>query len=450
MDIVKEQIDELNAVVKIKLTPDDYEPKVEKTLKEHSRKVSMPGFRPGKVPFGMVRKMYGKSVLVDEINKILSDALYKYISENKLEILGNPLPKSEDADAIDWENQKEFEFAYDLGFAPEFELKIDKKKEFDFYSVAVAEEDIDKQMEDLRKRYGKMSNSEEVGDSDIIYAELTELDENGSIMEGGIKKTVSIAMETITEEETKTKLTGLKKEESINIDPHKISDYILNILSSDGEGNKEVGNNFNLTVQVITKIQPAELNQELFDKIFGEGSVASEEDFRNKIKEDIKSLYQNDVDIRFFNSVSEYLIDNLNISLPDGFLKKWLVAVSEKPVTAQEIENDYDKYSKSLKWQLIENKIIKDHNLKVENEEVMLFTKEIIKNQFARYGRVNISDEELEETAKRILGNKEEVRKIYEKLFEKKTIDLFKSEFKLNEKAVSLEEFYKVPETAEK
>jgi trigger factor len=442
MNITKEQIDDLNAVVRVKLTPEDYEPQVEKTLREHSKKVSMPGFRPGKVPFGMVKKMYGKSVLVDEINKILSDSLFKYLNENKLEILGNPLPRTEGD--IDWDNQKEFEFSYDLGLAPQFEVKIDKSVAFDYHTINVDDTLIDKQIEDTRKRYGKMSTPDAAAEGDILYGEFAEL-ENGEPKEGGISKTSTLVIERIKDEETKNKLTGLKIEDTVEVNSKNLSDNATDLaamLGIDKSAAEGLDANFRFTLKNISRIEPAEMNQELFDKVYGEGNVTSEEEFRNKVAEDIKNMFLGDVDNRLYNEISTYLIENTNISLPDDFLKRWMQSASEKPVTMEQIEADYPNYTKALKWQLIENRIISNNNIEVSDEEAMGLTKSLIRNQFAQYGQTNVSDEDLTATANRIMKNKDEAKRIYDRLYDKKIIDLFKEAFALNEKPVSIDEFY--------
>ncbi|MDQ3192336.1 MAG: trigger factor [Bacteroidota bacterium] len=443
MNITKEQVDNLNAIVRIKLTPEDYQSKVEKTLREHSKKVTMPGFRPGKVPFGMVKKMYGKSVLAEEINKILSESLYSYLQENKIEILGNPLPRTDDN--IDWDNQKEFEFSYDLGLLPEFTLNLDKKAKYDFQTIKVDDDLVNKQMEDIRKRYGKMESPEVSSSSDILFGELVELDENENIKEEGIVKSSTIVLDRVKDESTKSKLTGLKVEDIVVVDPKNLTENSTDLgamLGVDKAVAEQLNTNFQITIKNISRIEPAEVNQELFDKVYGEGKVTSEIEFRSKVTEEISHMFQGDVDNKLFNEITSDLIEKTKISLPDEFLKRWMQTVSEKPVTLEQIEADYDNYVKSLKWQLMENKLITENKIEVTPEEVLTYTKEVIKDQFARYGRTGMSDEELTMTAKRVMENKEEIKRIYERIYDKKILDLFKQTMTLNEKPVSLDEFY--------
>ena len=444
MNITKDQIDELNAVVKIRLTPEDYQVQVEKSLKDYGKKVNLPGFRPGKVPFGMVKKMYGKSVLLEEINKLLSDSLYKYLSENKIEILGNPLPKEKEDDKIDWDHPENFEFSYDLGLAPRFEIDLSPKQSFDYLTIKVDEELVQKHIDDISKRYGKMTSPEVSEATDILFGEFIELDTQGNPIEGGVVKASSIFIERVKDENAKKNLTGLKKDDKVVLDPRTLSENEADLAAMLGITKEQVpgiSSNFRFTLSSVTRMEPAELDQDLFDKIYGEGNVVSEADFRSKMEGDIKAMFQGDIDNRLFNHIADALVQNLKISLPDEFLKRWMVAVSEKPVTLEQVSLEYDNYSKGLRWQLIENKIIKEHHIEVPSEELMDYIKELIKSQYARYGRTDVGDEELTTTAKKVLENKEEVRKIYEKIYDKKILELFKKSFSLVYKEVSLDEF---------
>ena len=444
MNITKDQIDELNAVVKIRLTPEDYQVQVEKSLKDYGKKVNLPGFRPGKVPFGMVKKMYGKSVLLEEINKLLSDSLYKYLSENKIEILGSPLPKEKEDAKIDWDHPENFEFSYDLGLAPRFEIDLSPRQSFDYLTIKVDEELVQKHIDDISKRYGKMASPEVSETTDILFGEFIELDAQGNPLEGGVVKASSIFIERVKDENAKKNLTGLKKDDKVVLDPRTLSDNETDLAAMLGITKEQVpgiSSGFRFTLNNITRMEPAELNQDLFDKIYGEGNTVSEADFRLKMGDDIKAMFQGDIDNRLFNHIADALVQNLKISLPDEFLKRWMVAVSEKPVTLEQVSLEYDNYSKGLRWQLIENKIIKEHHIEVPSDELMDYIKELIKGQYVRYGRTDVGDEELTATAKKVLENKEEVKKIYEKIYDKKILELFKKSFTLINKEVSLDEF---------
>lgn len=442
MNISKEQIDELNAVVNIELKPDDYREQVEKTLKNYAKKAQMPGFRPGKVPYGMVKKMYGKSVMAEEINKILSDSLYKYLNENKLNILGNPLPKTDDQ-PVNFDEGQEFKFSYDIGLAPEFEVKLDPGKSFNYYLIKADDELINEQVNSIRERYGKLIQPEVSEESDMLTGDFTQLDPSGNVLEDGIKKSSSIFLRKIKDEKVKKSLTGLKVGDKTKVNPKDIweTEELTKMLGVSSEIATDFNSEFEFTVTGINRLEPAELNQELFDKIYGEGAVTSEEEFRNKIAEELRNYYRADADKKLFNDITEYLINELKLSLPDEFLKRWMMTASEKPITIDEINKDYDNYSKGIKWQLIENKIIKENNITVTPEEVQEFTKHLLRQRFASYGQGNPDEKILEETSKKLLQNKEEAQKIYEQLFGTKIMELFKKTFKLVNKELPIKDY---------
>lgn len=444
MDIIKEQVDDLNAVVKIHLSQEDYASQVEKSLKEYSKKASMPGFRPGKVPVGMVKKMHGKAIMIEEINKILSNSLYNYISDNKIEILGNPLPKEEKDKQIDWDNQKDFEFSYDLGLSPQIELNVADKHKFDYYLINVDDKLIDSQIDNFRKRYGKVSTSEEISKEDLIHVQLTELNAEGQPLENGIEKISSIMIKTIKDEETSTKLVGLKIEDSVVVDPSKLSENETDLAALLGIKKEDLANissKFELKVESISRLEPAEMNQDLFDKVFGEGKITTEEDFLARVRQGLQNQYDEITEGKLLNDVADYLIENLKISLPDEFLKKWMVAVSENPVTLEQIENEYDNYSKGLRWQLIENKIIRDNDIKVSQEDLKEYAEKSIKSYYSRYGIWNIKEDEFEGLLSNMLKDKEEVKRLHEKAYDQKILEFFKRNYKMNNKEVTFDEY---------
>ena len=446
MNFTKENIDQLNAVVKVKLGPEDYQSKVDTTLKNYQKKANMPGFRPGKVPAGMIKKMYGKSVLVDEINKLLSDSLYKYISENNLEILGNPLPKAEEELIIDWDNQKEFEFAYDLGLAPQFTVKFSEKDSFIRHMVRIDDKMLDEHVINISKRYGKVTHPEVSEKEDLLFGDVAELDKDGNILAGGVFKTSSIALDRLKNDRLRQQFTGLKTGDKIILQVAELVKEPVDvsmITGLDNEKAKTVSSDFQFTVNNVGRLEPAELSQEFFDKLYGSGQVNSVEEFRNKIASELKEMFAADSDRRLKNDIVEALMNKINVSLPDEFLKRWLLMANEKPVTAEQVSAEYNHYSKGLKWQLIENKIIKDHQLKVSNEEVMDYARNMIRQQFIKYNQPDVSDEVLESTVKKVFENKDEAKKIYDQLYDSRIMDLFKKSFTITEKETSYDEFYK-------
>jgi trigger factor len=443
MNITKEQIDELNAIVKIALSPEDYQPKFEKAVKDYAKIVNLPGFRPGKVPASIIKKMYGKSILAEEVNRLLYDSIYDYIENEKIEILGNPIPKNDTE--VNWDNPSTMEFNYQLGLAPKFEVKLSAEKTFDYYIIKVDDKMINEELKSLTERFGKYVKLEVSQEKDILMGEFEQLDADGNIVDGGIKITSSIFIRTVKDDATKKSLIGLKKGDSVILEPQKIwtdNSTLARNLGINDKIAKELNSKFKFTVIDISGLEPAELNQELFDKVFGKGKITSEEQLRERIVEEIKSLYSYHSDNKFFNDVVEHLMNEINFELPDEFLKTWMLTVSEKPITPEQLESDYPSYKKGLKWQLIENKIVKDYNLQVSSEELVDFTKQNFKDQFISHGDSNISDEALTKIARELLLNKEEARKLYDQILVKKMKEFFKKTFKLVEKELQENEFF--------
>lgn len=446
MNITQEKVDNLNAVIKVQLSESDYQSNVDKVLRDYRNKASVPGFRKGHVPMGIVKKMVGTSAMVEEINKILSASLQKHIEDEKLDVLGNPLPKLEEQNKIDWENQKDFEFKYDIGLAPQFEVELTDKFKFEQYVIKVSKNDIDKYVEDLSRRYGKMSNPEVSEADDMLFGKFEEL-ENGNLKEGGITNSSVLIIKSVTDNSLQKSLVGLKSGDVVELDPKKVSEHDTDVaaaLDVKPADLKNINNKFRFTVEKINRITPAEVNQELFDKVFGPNAISSEADFRGKIEEQMSQSLVVESDRKFKADIQDEILSKLNISLPDGFLKRWIAATNEKPVTAEQIDSEYDQYAKQLKWQLIENKIIKQYNIQVPFNEVVDYTKELLKQQLASMGLPTDDDKDLTETANRVLQNQEEARNIYMMLYDKKMIDLFKTTLKVNQKEISYEDFIKV------
>jgi trigger factor len=442
MNIVKEDIDSLNAVIKVKVGPEDYQSKVDSVLKDYQKKVQMPGFRQGKVPVGMVKKMYGKSILADELNKILNDSLYKYIQENNIEVLGNPLPSKEDK--IDFDAQQEFEFSYELGLAPQFSVDISSKDKFVYEVIRVDEKLIDKYVNDIAKRYGKIIHPEASQKEDLLNGDLVELDAAGAIVPGGLFKTVSLFTEKLKGEALIKALTGLKPEDKVVLkaaDLAEDAEYIAGLLQSSKE--KIASTDLQFTLKEISRLTPSDMNQEFFDKVYGEGAVKSEEEFRGRVKEELQRMFVSDSEKKFKNEVVKALMDKLNLALPDDFLKRWLLATNEKPLSKEQLENEYPYYADQLKWQLIENKILREKQIKISSEEVVEHVKQLLRAQFEKYGRTDVDDKELTETAQKVLAKEEEAKRIYDQLYDQRLMQVFKETFTIEQKEVSYDDFFK-------
>ena len=442
MKITQEKKDDLNALLKINLSSKDYQQKVNDVIKNYCKTANVPGFRKGKVPAGQIKKMYGKSILVEEVNKLLQDSIYKYITENKIEVLGNPLPLENN---IDWENSVDFEFKFEMGLAPDFKVDLDKKVKFNFYKIKADKKMIDHYCNDVAKRYGSMIHPDISEENDLILGDFVQLDNKKNILEGGISHTASVALDVIMDKKSKKSLIGVSKDSEVIIRINKnFSKDVSHMLNINKEQADLLDSNFKFTVKNISRMNPSDLNQDLFDKVFGKGSVNNKKEFRSKIQDEIEKSFIVESDRKLKNDVVLHLINKLNLKLPDEFLKKWLLQTNDKNLTSEQIEAEYTQYSKSLRWQLIENKIIKENNLEVTNEDVLNHTKDLIKQNFAQYGQKAPEENKLTEIAGKVLENEDERKKVYNQLYDFKTLSLYKRKFKLNDKSVTYDEFVKL------
>jgi trigger factor len=444
MNVIREEIDALNAVLTVKISVDDYQVKVKQALEKYRRTAKIPGFRPGHVPYGLIQKQYGKAVLAEELNKLTNDSLYNYISENNLAILGNPIPKA-DAEVIGSFDQPEnFEFSFEIGYSPSFELPISSKSTFEYNLVKIDNALLDKQIEDLRRRYGKLVSSEIVGEKDMLIGKFDELESSGNIKEQGISHTATISLEFLDDKKVVKLFAGKKLDDEIEIDPRKVSKGEKDLASMLGLKEEELphlSSNFRYTITEIKRMELADLNEELFDKIFLPGDVRSEEELRNRISSDLEKMFAGDTDRMLTRDVYNFLMEKTIVEFPEVFLKRWIKLSNEKPVTEEEIERDFSNYLQSLKWQLIQTKIFKDNNIQLSNQEVIEYTKELLAGNYAQYGIPAPEDDELSETAVRLLKNKEQANGIYDKLAEQKLTEYFKSTVTLKTKEVPYDDF---------
>lgn len=442
MNISKKDINSQIAELSINLTPVDYSEKVENAIKKVQKQASMPGFRPGKVPVGLIKKQHGKSILVDEINKILNETLYNYINDNNIEILGNPMPKADNT--IDFEHQTEWTFNYEIGLTPQFDVKLDNSQSFVYNTVKIDNDLIEKYLKDVKRNYGKPSNPDVAEEKDVLYIDIVELDADNNIVAGGVFKSTSIGIDRLKNEATKAKLIGATKEQKIILNANELYDSAVDkslSLGIDKEIAETFSSNLQLTVRNIARMEDAELNQELFDKLYGAGNVNSEAEFREKIKGELALMFAQDTDRKFIEGVEKTMVEKLNIQLPDDFLKRWLMAVNEKPLTKEQLEAEYPSYANSMKWKLIENKIIKANEIQVTQDEARVEAAGYIRSQYARYGQTP-DEAEVAKIADSILAKQQEAQKIYEGLYSKKVLDVLKTNCKLDTKEVSYNEFF--------
>ncbi len=443
MNITQEKVSDLNSILKVKLGPEDYQQRVDAQLKELQRKASMPGFRPGKVPVGMVKKMYGKSVLADEVNKVLNNSVNEYISTNKIEIIGQPIPALNQNDRLDWDTQQEFEFAFELGHAPEFNVEIEQEP-FEYKMIKVEDALVDKEIEDMQRRYGKATNPEQVEKNDLVFGDFVELDSDGNEIENGIKKTSTIATDKVKSEQALASLIGLSKGNHLVVDPHELSGNatdlagMLGITPAQAES---LSSSFKFTITNISRVQPAELNEDLYNKVYGD-SVNSIEEFRAKIKGEMSNMFNADSDKYFLTRVVAGLVKKYDIQLPEEFLKRWLLFVNEKEINAAQIEKEFPVYADRLRTQMVINKIIRQNGIEVKEQDIRNFVKDLVSKQFASYNGTEMEESDLEDTVSRVLKNEKEYNRIVEKMYDDRLLELLKSKLKLNFTEVSFEDFY--------
>ena len=446
MKLTQSKAKDLMATITVELVAADYSEKVDKILKDYRKTADVPGFRKGKTPMAIINKKYRTSVIVEEVNKLLQDELYKHISAEKVRVLGSPMPIDETP--IDWENTEDFTFQYEVGLAPEFDVKITAKDKLNYYKIKADAKLVDGYCTDIAKRYGKMSNPEVSVEGDLIFCAIAQLDVDGNVMSNGISNEATVAMEYIADAKIKKQFVGVKKDDVLKVNVMKAftnhSDLgsMLNV-SHDALHNL-TSEEFQFTVKNINQLAPAELTTELFDKVYGEGTVKDVKEFKAKVQAEAEGQFVGESDRMLKNDIVTYFIEKLKLQMPDDFLKRWLVQTSEQPITMEMLATEYDMYAKSLQWQLIENKILENYEVKVTQEDVLNQTKKLIGSQMKQYGQPEGDDAQLTDIATNILKNEEERKKIYDQIFDERTLVVYKENFKLTEKNVTYDEFVKL------
>ena len=447
MNIVKKDLDQNNSIVTLLIEKADYTEKVDKKLRETRKKANIPGFRPGMVPAGLIKKMYGKAMLAEEINKLVSDSLYNYIRESNLNILGEPLPNETEQKAIDFDTQEDFEFVFDLGLAPEFDVELTKKDKVKYYTIAVSDEMIENQVKSYTGRYGKYIQEDEVEEKDMLKGELLEM-ADGKVNEDGLKvQDATLTIAYMKNDAQKALFTGAKKGDSITFNPAKAFESeteISSMLKISKEAAKTIDSDFQLKIESITRYHESEIDQELFDKVYGEGTVKSEEEFRAKIKENIQETLNADSDYKFGADAQEMLVAKYkDIVFPDAFLKRWVLSSNEN-LTPETLEEDFPKMIENLKWQIIKSKLERTNEIKVDNGDIDAYAHKMAKAQFAQYGMIGMDDEVIANYAKDMMKKEETFRNVTDKVAEEKIIAIIKDTVKLENKEITLEEFNKM------
>lgn len=447
MNIVRKDLDQNNAEVTLRIEKADYAEKVNKTLSDYRKKANIPGFRPGMVPAGLIKKQYGKAVMGDEINKLVSDVLLKYIRENNINILGEPLPSLTEQQSLNLSTQEEFEFVFDLGIAPEFEVELTKKDVVKYYEIAVSDEMIDNQIKSYTGRYGKYIQEDTVEEKDMLKGELLEM-ANGKVNEDGLKvQDATLTIAYMKDEEQKALFANAKKGDFVTFNPAKAfanETEISSLLKISKDEAKTIDADFQLKIESITRYHESEINQELFDKVYGEGVVNGETEFRAKITENIQEGLISDSEYKFGMDAQQMLIEKYNdLTFPENFLKRWVLS-NNKDLTEEKLDEDFPKMIADLTWQLVKAKLVKTADIKIEVADIENFAKKMAKAQFAQYGMIGMEDDIITNYAKDMLKKEETRNNIVERVAETKIYAFVKEEIKLDNKKISIEEFNKM------
>lgn len=434
MEIKRNNIDALNAVVSITLDKADYAPQVEQVLKNYRKNANVPGFRKGQVPMSMVEKQYGTAAKLEEINKILQEQLGQYMQEQKMEVLGNPIPVAKETFDL---NQDTLTFDFEIGLAPEFAVDLDKVTGVTQYTIVADEKLLDDQVLRIRKQFGKVTSKDEVAEDDDIKGTFTN-------EELAINSTKQFGLDVFANDKVKKAFIGKKVGDVVEIatkglfdDDHKFMDFFG--LGHDAVHGLDATVNF--TIESITATEPAEVNEEFFGKLFGEEKITSIDELKAKIKEDAEKQFATQADQKFLNDVTDFLIENTQFDLPTEFLKKWLMQAGEKPLTAEQAEEELNKSEKGLRYQLIEGRVINTNGLTLSFDDLKDHTAGLIRQQMAQFGQLEPSEEDVNGIVARVLQNQDEVRRLSEQLMSGKLLELYKAKVNADKKEVSFDEF---------
>ena len=435
MKISISKANKLSGIISVSIEKKDYEGKVNEVLKNYTKTAKIPGFRKGFVPMGLVKKQYGNAVKVDQINKLLDSNLKKYIQDQKLDILGGPIPNTDNE--IDWDSES-INFNFEIGYTPEFKINLKPKKSIIKYEVKADKKMIDNQLKNIQSQYGKLVSKTKIDKTSEVTALF--ISESDEINNSNMFKVESVKTSFVK------KLIGLKVGDELTQNGSKIFKEPLELsrsLKIELDKAKEFKNDLVIKIEEINERKLADLDQELFDKVFGKDSIKSVTEMKNKLGDDFVKQFQSQVDQKLMNDTIEYLINSTKINLPSDFLIKWMKLNSEKKISIDEAKIEYDKSEKGMKYQLIESKIIIDNNLQVNFEDLKAFTTDLIKNQMMQYGQAIPDEKELDGIIARVMSNKDEIKRLTEQLTSTRILDFFKKNFKYKLKKVSYDEYIK-------
>lgn len=437
---------DVNGTIVIELEKEDYQEKVEKSLNQYRQRANIPGFRQGKVPKGVIRKMYGKAVLVDEINKIVSDELGNFIRENKLKILGEPIADDSEEKQVDLEKDETMSFYFDVALTPEFELTLDKETELTWYNVKLEEDLLDKQMDGYRQNYGTYDSvEEEAKDTDLIKGTLTEMDGAQVKEEAEAIENAILMPSYVKDETTRNSFIGAKVGDSVVLNPMTAYDNnkaeVASLLQTTKETLGDATPDYRFEIKEVTRYKEAEMNQELFDKVLGEGVATSEEEFKEKIAAELTRQFKPSVDHLFIHQAKDLIVEKMkDVTFPDAFLKRWLLETSDER-TPEQLEEDYPRILEDLKFHIAKQKIVEENELKVEYQDIEALAAEVAKAQFAQYGMTNLPADVLQNYTKSLLEKEETVQNLVERATEDKVIDWLKANVSVMEKEIYSKEF---------
>jgi trigger factor len=444
MKVTKNQIDDLNATITVNVEKDDYEKQVEEVLKDYRKKANLDGFRQGKAPMGLIKKMYGKSILLDEVNRVISDALNDYIQKEELPILGEPLP-NDDQEPIDFDKEENFSFKFDIGMTLPIEVQMSKREKLNYYKIQADDKLIDEYIESYAKNFGEMKDAEVSDEESFIIAKVMQLDSEDKPVEGGIvNEEAKISVALAKNDDAKSTLVGLKAGDIVSLNlweafPNETE--LSGLLEINKEEVEDLKNaNFQITVHEIQSFTEAEIDQKLWDRVYGEGEVKSMEEFRQKIKEQAESNFVDQSEYKLMLDAKDKLIKKVDPQLPEEFLKRWVKA-NNKKITEEQLNQEWDLFVNDMKWQIVSNQMAKDNEIKLDNDEMISAAKEFATAQFRQYGMNYVPDEYVDNYAKELLGKEDQYRKIADQLMEKKLLNIIRESMKVEDKEVSMDEF---------